>query len=313
MPGETILLIGASGQIGAELTMLLRSQYGNSNVVAADIKIPVGELAESGPFEELNVLDRNRIAELADKYKLTQIYNMAAMLSATGEKFPQKAWQLNMDGLINTLEVAREKGIKKMYWPSSIAAFGPTTPKTDTPQITIMEPNTIYGISKQAGERWCEWYFLKYGLDVRSIRYPGIISYKTEPGGGTTDYAVDIYFKAKQTGKYTCYIAENTLLPMMYMPDAIKATVQLMDAPADTIKVRSSYNLAAMTFSPKMVGEAIKKHIPDFELTYDVDFRQKIAETWPGSIDDSAARADWGWQHEYDLDKMTADMLKHIK
>ncbi|MBK9504514.1 MAG: NAD-dependent epimerase/dehydratase family protein [Chitinophagales bacterium] len=313
MPGETILLIGASGQIGAELTMLLRSQYGNSNVVAADIKIPVGELAESGPFEELNVLDRNRIAELADKYKLTQIYNMAAMLSATGEKFPQKAWQLNMDGLINTLEVAREKGIKKMYWPSSIAAFGPTTPKTDTPQITIMEPNTIYGISKQAGERWCEWYFLKYGLDVRSIRYPGIISYKTEPGGGTTDYAVDIYFKAKQTGKYTCYIAENTLLPMMYMPDAIKATLQLMDAPADTIKVRSSYNLAAMTFSPKMVGEAIKKHIPDFELTYDVDFRQKIAETWPGSIDDSAARADWGWQHEYDLDKMTADMLKHIK
>ncbi|MBK9456574.1 MAG: NAD-dependent epimerase/dehydratase family protein [Bacteroidetes bacterium] len=313
MPGETILLIGASGQIGAELTMLLRSQYGNSNVVAADIKIPVGELAESGPFEELNVLDRNRIAELADKYKLTQIYNMAAMLSATGEKFPQKAWQLNMDGLINTLEVAREKGIKKMYWPSSIAAFGPTTPKTDTPQITIMEPNTIYGISKQAGERWCEWYFLKYGLDVRSIRYPGIISYKTEPGGGTTDYAVDIYFKAKQTGKYTCYIAENTLLPMMYMPDAIKATLQLMDAPADTIKVRSSYNLAAMTFSPKMVGEAIKKHIPDFELTYDVDFRQKIAETWPGSINDSAARADWGWQHEYDLDKMTADMLKHIK
>lgn len=313
MPGETILLIGASGQIGAELTMLLRSQYGNSNVVAADIKMPVGELADSGPFEELNVLDRNRIAELADKYKLTQIYNMAAMLSATGEKFPQKAWQLNMDGLINTLEVAREKGIKKMYWPSSIAAFGPTTPKTDTPQITIMEPNTIYGISKQAGERWCEWYFLKHGLDVRSIRYPGIISYKTEPGGGTTDYAVDIYFKAKQTGKYTCYIAENTLLPMMYMPDAIKATVQLMDAPADTIKVRSSYNLAAMTFSPKMVGEAIKKHIPDFELTYDVDFRQKIAETWPGSIDDSAARADWGWQHEYDLDKMTADMLKHIK
>ena len=313
MPGETILLIGASGQIGAELTMLLRSQYGNSNVVAADIKIPVGELAESGPFEELNVLDRNRIAELADKYKLTQIYNMAAMLSATGEKFPQKAWQLNMDGLINTLEVAREKGIKKMYWPSSIAAFGPTTPKTDTPQITIMEPNTIYGISKQAGERWCEWYFLKYGLDVRSIRYPGIISYKTEPGGGTTDYAVDIYFKAKQTGEYTCYVAENTLLPMMYMPDAIKATLQLMDAPADTIKVRSSYNLAAMTFSPKMVGEAIKKHIPDFELTYDVDFRQKIAETWPGSIDDSAARADWGWQHEYDLDKMTADMLKHIK
>jgi nucleoside-diphosphate-sugar epimerase len=312
MPGETILLIGASGQIGAELTMLLRSQHGDSNVIAADIKKPAGEMAESGPFEELNVLDRSRIAELVDKYRVTQIYNMAAMLSATGEKFPQKAWQLNMDGLINTLEIAREKGIKKMYWPSSIAAFGPTTPKADTPQITIMEPNTIYGISKQAGERWCEWYFLKYGLDVRSIRYPGIISYKTEPGGGTTDYAVDIYFQAKRTGKYTCYIAEDTLLPMMYMPDAIKATVQLMDAPAEQIKVRSSYNLAAMTFSPKMVGAAIKKHIPDFELTYDVDFRQKIAETWPGSIDDSSARADWGWKHEYDLDKMTADMLSNI-
>ncbi|MBK7440991.1 MAG: NAD-dependent epimerase/dehydratase family protein [Bacteroidetes bacterium] len=313
MPGETILLIGASGQIGAELTMLLRSQYGNSNVIAADIKQAEGELFESGPFEVLNVLDKAGIAAVADKYKITQIYNMAAMLSATGEKYPQKAWQLNMDGLINTLEIAREKGISKMYWPSSIAAFGPTTPKVDTPQTTIMEPNTIYGISKQAGERWCEWYYLKYGLDVRSIRYPGIISYKTEPGGGTTDYAVDIYFKAKQTGKYTCYIAEDTLLPMMYMPDAIKATIQLMDAPADKIKIRSSYNLAAMTFSPKMVGAAIKKYIPDFELTYDIDFRQKIAETWPGSIDDSSARSDWGWQHEYDLDKMTVDMLKHIK
>ena len=312
MAQEKILLIGASGQIGAELTMLLRSQHGNSNVIAADIKMAEGELRESGPFEVLNVLERQAIADLADKYKLTQIYNMAAMLSATGEKFPQKAWQLNMDGLINTLEVAREKGIKRMYWPSSIAAFGPTTPKVDTPQITVMEPNTIYGISKQAGERWCEWYFLKYGLDVRSLRYPGIISYKTEPGGGTTDYAVDIYFKAKQTGKYTCYIEENTLLPMMYMPDAIRATVQLMDAPAESIKVRSSYNLAAMTFSPKMVGAAIKKHIPDFELTYDVDFRQKIAETWPGSIDDSCARAEWGWNHDYDLDKMTTDMLENI-
>jgi nucleoside-diphosphate-sugar epimerase len=312
MSTEKILLIGASGQIGAELTMLLRNQHGNGNVIAADIKLAEGELFESGPFEVLNVLDRQAIADLADKYKLTQIYNMAAMLSATGEKFPQKAWQLNMDGLINTLEVGREKGIKRMYWPSSIAAFGPTTPKTDTPQITVMEPNTIYGISKQAGERWCEWYFLKYGLDVRSLRYPGIISYKTEPGGGTTDYAVDIYFKAKQSGKYTCYIEENTLLPMMYMPDAIRATVEIMEAPAEKIKVRSSYNLAAMTFSPKLVGESIKKYIPNFELTYDVDFRQKIAETWPGSIDDSCARAEWGWKHEYDLDKMTVDMLKNI-
>lgn len=312
MAHETVLLIGASGQIGAELTMLLREQYGASGVVAADIRKPEGELSESGPFEVLNVLDKARLAEIVQQYKPTQIYNMAAMLSATGEKFPHKAWELNMEGLINTLEVAREQNISRMYWPSSIAAFGPTTPKTDTPQITVMEPNTIYGISKQAGERWCEWYFLKYGLDVRSIRYPGIISYKTEPGGGTTDYAVDIYFKAKQNGKYTCYLDEHTMLPMMYMPDAIRATVELMNAPSDKISVRSSYNLAAMSFTPEMVAASIKKYIPQFEITYDVDFRQKIAATWPGSIDDSVARSDWGWKHEFDLDKMTQDMLQHV-
>lgn len=313
MPGETILLIGASGQIGAELTMLLRSSYGETNVVAADIKKPEGELFESGPFEILNVLDAAQLGELVDKYKPTQIYNMAAMLSATGEKYPQKAWQLNMDGLINTLEIAREKKIQRVYWPSSIAAFGPTTPKENTEQITIMEPNTIYGISKLAGERWCDWYHLKYGLDVRSLRYPGIISYKTEPGGGTTDYAVDIYFKAKKEGKYECYLGENTFLPMMYMPDAIRATFELMNAPAEKLLVHSSYNLSAMSFSPKLVAESIKKYIPDFEVTYNIDFRQKIAETWPESIDDSVARNEWGWQHEFDLDAMTKDMLANIK
>ena len=312
MPGETILLIGASGQIGAELTMLLRSNYGDSNVVAADIKKPEGDLLESGPFEELNVLDKQRLVDLIDKYKPSQLYNMAAMLSATGEKYPQKAWQLNMDGLINTLEVAREKNIRRMYWPSSIAAFGPTTPKENTEQVTVMEPNTIYGISKLAGERWCDWYFLKYGLDVRSLRYPGIISYKTEPGGGTTDYAVDIYFKAKQYGKYECYLDENTFLPMMYMPDAIRATFELMNAPAEKLHVHSSYNLSAMSFSPKLVAESIKKYIPNFEVTYKIDFRQKIAETWPGSIDDSIARNEWGWKQEYDLDAMTKDMLANI-
>lgn len=305
-------MIGACGQIGAELTMQLRQQYGGANVIAADIKKPEGELLESGPFAEINVLDQAGIADILDKYRVTQIYNMAAMLSATGEKYPMKAWELNMNGLIHTLELARDRQVKKVYWPSSIAAFGPTTPKANTPQITVMEPNTIYGISKQAGERWCEWYFLKYGLDVRSLRYPGIISYKTMPGGGTTDYAVDIYFKARSQKAYTCFLAHNMLLPMMYMPDAIRATIELMEADAERIKIRSSYNLAAMSFTPAMVGESIKQHIPDFQLTYDIDFRQKIAETWPGSIDDSEARADWGWQHAFDLDKMTADMLQHV-
>lgn len=305
-------MIGACGQIGAELTMQLRQQYGGANVIAADIKKPEGELFESGPFAEINVLDQAGIADILDKYRVTQIYNMAAMLSATGEKYPMKAWELNMNGLIHTLELARDRQVKKVYWPSSIAAFGPTTPKANTPQITVMEPNTIYGISKQAGERWCEWYFLKYGLDVRSLRYPGIISYKTMPGGGTTDYAVDIYFKARSQKAYTCFLAHDMLLPMMYMPDAIRATIELMEADSERIKVRSSYNLAAMSFTPAMVGESIKQHIPDFQLTYDIDFRQKIAETWPGSIDDSEARADWGWQHAFDLDKMTADMLQHV-
>lgn len=312
MSSDTIILIGACGQIGGELTMFLRNQFGSSKVIAADIKKPEGDLLESGPFEELNVLDHERLLELVKKYQPTQIYNLAAMLSATGEKFPLKAWELNMDGLIHTLEIAKDNGVKKVYWPSSIAVFGPTTPKSETPQTTVMEPQTIYGISKQAGERWCEWYFLKHNLDIRSIRYPGLISYKTEPGGGTTDYAVDIYFKAKAQKTYTCFLSENTMLPMMYMPDAIRATFELMDAPAEKIKIRSAYNLSAMSFSPKMVAESIKKIIPDFKIDYNVDYRQQIADSWPGSINDNAARNDWGWKHEFDLDKMTADMLENI-
>lgn len=312
MSSDTIFLIGACGQIGGELTMFLRNQFGNSNVIAADIKKPDGVLLESGPFEELNVLDHPRMLDLVKKYKPTQIYNLAAMLSATGEKFPLKAWELNMDGLIHTLEIAKDNNVKKVYWPSSIAVFGPTTPKQNTPQTTVMEPQTIYGISKQAGERWCEWYFLKHQLDVRSIRYPGLISYKTEPGGGTTDYAVDIYFKAKSQGDYTCFLNADTLLPMMYMPDAIRATFELMDAPAEKILIRSAYNLAAMSFTPEMVTESIKKILPDFKIDYQIDYRQQIADSWPGSIDDREARSNWGWKHEFDLDKMTVDMLKNV-
>ncbi|MFN0276087.1 MAG: NAD-dependent epimerase/dehydratase family protein [Chitinophagales bacterium] len=312
MQSDTILLIGASGQIGAELTMYLRNIFGNSKVVAADIKKPESGVFESGPFTELDVLDKNTFIETVKKNNVTQIYNLAAMLSATSEKIPLKAWQLNMDGLFNTLEIAKDNNINKVYWPSSIAAFGPGTEKQNTQQHTIMDPVTIYGISKLAGERLCEWYFLKHNIDVRSIRYPGLISYKTEPGGGTTDYAVDIYFQAKSKKEYTCFLKEDTKLPMMYMPDAIRGTVELMEADADKIKIRSSYNFSAMSFDPQMVASSIKKHIPEFEITYSVDFRQKIAEGWPQSIDDVDARNQWGWKHQFDLDAMTIDMLRNI-
>lgn len=312
MQTDTVLLIGASGQIGGELTMYLRNIYGNSNVIAADLKKPEGELLESGPYAELNVLDKNAFIEIVQKNKVTHIYNLAAMLSATGEKFPLKAWQLNMDGLFNTLEIAKDNAVKQVYWPSSIAAFGPTTEKQNTGQFTIMDPVTIYGISKLAGERLCEWYYLKHGLDVRSIRYPGLISYKTEPGGGTTDYAVDIYFKAKQQKKYTCFLKAGTILPMMYMPDAIRGTVELMQAPAENVKIRSSYNFAAMSFDPEMIAASIKKVIPEFTMDYQIDFRQQIAEGWPQSIDDSHAVNDWRWKPAYDLDKMTVDMLENV-
>ncbi|MBK8681708.1 MAG: NAD-dependent epimerase/dehydratase family protein [Bacteroidetes bacterium] len=307
-----ILLIGACGQIGSELTAYLRNKKGNENIIAADIKEPPAAIAD-GPFEILNVLDKQALADLIKKHEITEIYNLAAMLSATGEKYPLKAWDLNMNGLLNTLELAKELPIKKIFWPSSIAVFGPSTPVNDTPQLTVMEPQTIYGISKLAGERLCEWYFLKHGIDVRSIRYPGLISYKAEPGGGTTDYAVDIYFQAKRKGSYDCFLEKDTVLPMMYMPDALRATVDLMETNAEQIKVRSSYNVSAMSFSPQMISESIKKQLPDFAISYTPDFRQQIAATWPQSIDDSVARNHWNWKPEYDLDAMTKDMLENVK
>lgn len=306
-----ILIIGACGQLGSELTGEFRKKYGHENVIASDINAPTMDLSDDF-FEHLDVLNKKALGEIIDKHQITEIYNLAAILSAIGEKNPKFAWKLNMDGLINTLDVAREKSLKKIYWPSSIAVFGPDTPGTQTPQQTIMNPNTVYGISKLAGERWCEYYHRKYGVDVRSLRYPGLIGYKSLPGGGTTDYAVDIYFKAIAGQPYDCFLAEDTYLPMMFMPDAIKATMQLMEAEKDKIKVRSSYNLGAMSFSPGEVAESIKKYIPDFKINYVPDFRQDIADTWPDSIDDSAARQDWGWTPSFDLDKMTKEMLENL-
>jgi len=307
---DTVLVIGACGQIGSELVMSLRKIY--KNVIAADLKEPSQEIKETGIFEHLDVLNKNSLAATINKYGVTQVYHLAAILSATGEKNPELAWRVNMKGLRNVLDVCVEHKIKKLFWPSTIAVFGPTTPRKNTPQWTVMEPNTIYGISKQAGERWCDYYFQKRNLDVRSVRYPGLISYKTPGGGGTTDYAIDIYFEAKKHKSYSCFLAENTTLPMMYMPDAIRATIELMEAPAEKIQVRSSYNIASLSFSPKELTESIKKFIPDFSIKYAPDFRQKIAENWPESIDDSVARKDWGWKPEFSVDDMTADMLEHI-
>ncbi len=313
MTPKKILIIGASGQIGSELTLKLRELFGNENVVASDIKEGGEELMESGPFEILDAKDKQGIEQLVEKYEITDVYLMAAMLSATGEKMPMKAWELNMDSLFHVLELAKDKKIEKIFWPSSIAVFGPTTPKNDTPQTTVMEPTTVYGISKQTGERWCEYYFNKYGVDVRSVRYPGIISYKTLPGGGTTDYAVEIFHEALKNGKYTSFLSEDTGLPMMFMNDAIKATVDLMEAPSEKVKVRSSYNLSAMSFTPKELASEIKKEIAEFEISYEPDFRQKIADSWPSSIDDSKAREDWGWKHDYDITKLTVAMIEGLK
>lgn len=311
---DTVLVIGACGQLGLELTLELRNMYGAANVVAADIAIPgQANLRDSGPFEKIDVLDINALAALAAKYKFKQIYLLAAVLSATGEKNPKFAWHLNMDGLFNVLDLALEYKVGKVYWPSSIAVFGPNTPRQHTPQHTIMDPNTVYGISKQAGERWCEYYFEKYGLDVRSLRYPGLIGYKALPGGGTTDYAVDIYHKALEGEIFECFLREDTYLPMMYMPDALKATIDLMHAPAEQVKVRSSYNLSAMSLSPKEIAASIQKYIPDFKIMYKPDARQQIADSWPQSIDDIAARQDWGWKPAYNLDAMTQDMLVNLK
>ncbi|MBS1618210.1 MAG: NAD-dependent epimerase/dehydratase family protein [Bacteroidetes bacterium] len=309
MESDTVLVTGACGQIGTELVLALRKIY--KNVIASDLKEAGGELAE-GPFERLDVLHKPGLHDVVRKHKVTQIYHLAAILSATGEKNPEFAWRVNMKGLRNILDVSVEDGLRKVFYPSTIAVFGPTTPRINTPQYTVMEPNTIYGISKQAGERWGDYYFQKKGLDIRSIRYPGLISYKTKAGGGTTDYAVDIYFEAKEKKQYECFLKEDTVLPMMYMPDAIRGTIALMEAPADQIRIRSSYNFAGMSFAPRDVAAAIRQHIPDFQVTYQPDFRQQIAESWPESIDDSYARQDWGWQPEYDLARMTADMLAHV-
>jgi nucleoside-diphosphate-sugar epimerase len=308
-----ILIIGACGQIGTELTQKLRMIYGTENVIASDIRKLNVDVVNSGPFEVINALDFNQIEHLVEVHHITDIYLMAALLSATAEKNPAFAWDLNMNSLFHVLNLAKAKKIKKIFWPSSIAVFGPTTPKENTPQYTIMEPSTVYGISKQSGERWCEYYNHIFGVDVRSIRYPGLISWSSPPGGGTTDYAVDIFHKALSDKKYECFLSAETKMPMMYMEDAINATVKIMQADADSIKIRSSYNLAAMSFTPTEIANEIKKHIPDFEITYQPDFRQKIADSWPASIDDEFARKDWGWKHEFDLSEMAAEMLRHLQ
>lgn len=307
-----ILIIGACGQIGTELTHKLRTIYGTENVIASDIRKLNTDVVNSGPFEVVNALDFNQIEHLVEIHQITDVYLMAALLSATAEKNPAFAWDLNMNSLFHVLNLAKAKKIKKIFWPSSIAVFGPTTPKENTPQYTIMEPSTVYGISKQSGERWCEYYHNVFGVDVRSIRYPGLISWSTAPGGGTTDYAVDIYHKALSDGQYECFLSSQTRMPMMYMDDAINATINIMKADADQIKIRSSYNLAAMSFTPEEIADEIKKHLPDFSITYKPDFRQNIADSWPASIDDRHARQDWGWNHHYDLESMTKDMLDHL-
>jgi len=309
---KRILIIGAAGQIGSDLTQELRRRHGNNKVIASDLK-DHNESLKHGPFEILDVLDVVRLTQIVQKYEITEIYHLAAILSATGEKIPVKAWNINMEGLLNVLEVAKNHHVDKIFWPSSIAVFGPTTPMDKTPQATVMEPNTVYGISKQAGERWCEYYVNKYNMDIRSIRYPGLISYATEPGGGTTDYAVDIYHHALKTGHYECYLSEDTALPMMYMPDAIKATLDLMDAPKDDLTVKSSYNVSAISFTPRQIAASIQKFNPEFTISYKSDFRQTLADSWPNSIDDSVARNDWNWQEDFDLDQMSEDMLKHLK
>lgn len=307
-----ILIIGACGQIGTELTAKLRARFGNDKVVASDIREGDEAMMEAGHFEVLDATDAAAVEDIVFRHKVDTVYLMAAMLSAIAERFPDKAWHLNMTSLFHVLNLAKENKIKKVFWPSSIAVFGETTPAINTPQTTIMEPSTVYGISKQAGERWCEYYHKKFGVDVRSIRYPGLISYTTEPGGGTTDYAVDIYHRAIKHGQYRCFLKAGTTLPMMYMDDAIRATISIMDAAEDQVKIRSSYNLAGVSFDPEEVAASIRKQIPAFEISYEPDFRQEIADTWPKSIDDQEARKDWGWKHKFDLDAMTKVMLENL-
>ncbi|MCR1023462.1 NAD-dependent epimerase/dehydratase family protein [Cellulophaga baltica] len=310
---KSILIIGACGQIGTELTFALREKHGNENVIASDIREGNADLMASGPFEILDATNYEAIENVVMHYEIEEVYLMAAMLSATAEKFPMRAWNLNMNSLFNVLNLAKEKKISKLFWPSSIAVFGPNTPKDNTVQNTIMEPSTVYGISKQSGERWCEYYFNKFGVDVRSVRYPGLISWKTLPGGGTTDYAVEIYHKALEEKQYSCFLKEDTLLPMMFMDDAIRATIDIMETPAEKIKIRSSYNLAAMSFNPSEIAKSIQQHIPEFKISYAPDFRQQIADSWPSSINDTKAQEDWGWKPAFDLEKTTHEMLKNLK
>jgi nucleoside-diphosphate-sugar epimerase len=310
---ENILVIGANGQIGTELVVNLRGRYGNEAVIASDIHASDHPLIKDGPFELINVLDKAVLEAVFEKQRPTQVYLLAAILSATGEKHPKMAWDLNMTGLLNVLDLAVKYKTTKVFWPSSIAVFGPHSPRENTPQFCIMDPNTVYGFSKLAGERWCEYYYLKYGLDVRSLRYPGLIGWRSDPGGGTTDYAVNIFHEALANNKYESFLSANTALPMMYMDDAIRATLELMDAPAYKLSIRSSYNLAGISFTPEQLSTEIKKHLPGFEITYaDNDPRQAIADSWPKSIDDTKAQEDWGWKIRYDLAAMTKDMLENL-
>lgn len=309
---ERIIIIGSNGQIGTELATALRSKYGEKNVVTSDIKQP--SHPSSGPFELINVLDKELLQSMFERYQPTQVYLLAAVLSAVGEKNPKMAWDLNMTGLLHVLDLSVAYQVKKVFWPSSIAVFGPHSPKKNTPQYTIMDPNTVYGFSKQAGERWCEYYFNKYGLDVRSIRYPGLISWKAAPGGGTTDYAIHIFHEALNKGSYDCFLSAETQLPMLYMDDAIRGTLELMDAPAEKISVRSSYNLTGISFTPASLANEIKKHIPEFSINYtENDPRQAIADSWPSSINDEYAQQDWGWQAQFSLEKITEEMLMNLK
>ena len=310
---EKILVVGACGQIGVELTLQLRKMYGEAAVIASDLREEHALLKGSGPYISLDIMNKETLHVLVLRYNITQVYLLAAILSATGEKNPLLAWHINMRSLLNVLDVAKEENLHKVYWPSSIAVFGPSTPKIDTAQHTVIEPSTIYGISKFAGELWCDYYYHRYNVDIRSLRYPGLISYKSQPGGGTTDYAIEIFHDAINKKTYNSFLKEDTYLPMMYMPDAIRATIDLMHADADKLTVRSSYNLNGMSFSPKEIADEIKKHIPDFTITYEPDSRQQIADSWPQSIDDTAAQKDWGWKPEYDLSGMTEDMLKNIE
>jgi nucleoside-diphosphate-sugar epimerase len=309
---KKILVIGAGGQIGSELVLALRKLFGVDFVIAADVKEDCPAIISDGPYVQMDILDRENVRKYIIEEAVTEVYLLAALLSATAEKHPDFAWKLNMEGLFTILDLAKEGYIKKIFWPSSIAVFGITTPRENTPQYTIMEPTTVYGISKQAGERWCEYYFNKFNVDVRSIRYPGLVSYTSLPGGGTTDYAVDIFYQAKKTNSYDCFLAADTQLPMMYMADAIRATIELMEAPIEQIKIRSAYNLSGCSFTPAQIANDIRKHLPEFSITYTPDFRQEIADSWPKSIDDSCAREDWGWKEEYTESKIVQIMLENV-